>query len=80
MSTAADNRFYREKPAPTTITLTEAEVERFTTGIADVLQWFYGFHAALPDDTSKRMPADWQALIELNIKIRQAHQAASVPF
>lgn len=67
MSTAADNRFYREPPRP--LELTHAEVDRFTSGIADVLQWLHGFRAALPEDTNKELPGDWEALRELNIKL-----------
>ena len=80
MSTADDNRFYREAPKPTTVEFTDAEIERFTSGIADVLQWLYGFRAALPEETSKKLPGDWEALIELNLKLRRGKTSAPLPF
>lgn len=68
MSSAAYNRFYREAPRP--LTLTHAELDRFISGVADVLQWLNGFRAALPEDTNKVLPSDWEALRELNIKLK----------
>jgi hypothetical protein len=55
-----------------TVTFTERELERSISGLADVLQWLNGFRAALPPDTDKDLPTDWQALREINIKLKSA--------
>lgn len=56
---------------------TERELARSIGGLADVLQWLNGFRAALPSDTDKDLPTDWQALREINIKLKTAEEEAA---
>ena len=54
------------------VEFTDKEIDRCISGIADVLQWMLGFQAALPEDSHKRLPGDWDALRVINRKLREA--------
>lgn len=60
--------------AVVSVPFTKRELDRSISGLADVLQWLNGFRAALPPDTDKDLPTDWQALREINIKLKKASE------
>jgi len=64
---------------PTVITLTDEEVDRYISGLADVIQWLHGFQAGLPDDSPKRMPSDWRVLSDINAKLK-SDRRKDLPF
>ncbi len=63
--------------ATAVVTFTPAELERSISGLADVLQWINGFRAGMPSDSDIRLPSDWPALREINLKLKAARRAAA---
>ena len=62
------------------IVLTDQDAHDWSDALADVIQWMNGFHAALPEDTSKRLPTLWHKLSDIKREVdRQAH-LATIPF
>lgn len=62
------------------VVLHASDARRYSDALADVIQWFMGFEAALPEDTSKRLPSQWRRLSELNAKLKAGLPADDIPF
>lgn len=62
------------------VELSEQEATDWSDALADVIQWLNGFQAALPDDTSKRLPTLWHKLSEIKLRVDRQARATTIPF